>query len=258
VREPALRELQGAFWRALATRPGGAKEAAPDLSALVRSTGRLSASERLDIYASMYFWRIVEALGEDFPKVAAVLGAEIFADLVRDYVAAHPSTEPSIRHVGRALPAFLGGRTPEYLGDLARLEWVRLDVFDSPDAVPLTLDELRAVSAADWPDLRFALVPACARLVLDWPVHRLWADPEAKLVAERTALRVWREDFVVSQCVMDSRETEALERVAAGEPFSLVCEAFANPVDAGEQLLRWIEDGIIARRGRDPDEGPLA
>src|SRR5262249_50628677 len=145
-----------------------------------------------------------------------------------------------------------------YLGNLAQLEWVRLDVFDSPDAVPLTLDELRAVPAAYWPGLRFALVPACARLVLDWPVHRLWADPEAKLVAERTSLRVWRDDFVVAQCVMDGGETEALDRLAAGEPFSVVCEAFADPVDAGALLLRWIEDGIIARRGTDPDDHPVA
>jgi len=258
VHRPDLRELQRAFWRALATRPGGETAGVPELAQVVRSTERLSASERVDIYAGMYFWRIVEALGEDFPKVAAVVGADAFADLVRDYLAGHPSREPSIRHIGGAFPAFLNGRTPDYLGDLAQLEWARLDVFDSADAVPLTLDELRGVPATSWPALRFALVPACARIVLDWPVHRLWADPEATLVAERTALRIWREDFVVSQCVMDAGEMEALERLAAGEPFAAVCEAFADPVDAGALLLRWIEDGIIARWGKDPGDGSPA
>jgi len=257
VHGPDLRELQRAFWRALATRPGSDRTI-PELAGVVRSTGRLSATERIDIYSGMYFWRIVEALGEDFPKVAAVVGADAFADLVRDYLADHPSTEPSIRHIGGAFPAFLTGRTPAHLADLARLEWARLDVFDSADRMPLALDDLRAVPAADWPALRFQLVPACARIVLDWPVHRLWVDPDATLVAERTALRVWREDFVVSQCVMDRGEEEALARVAAGEPFAAVCEAFADPTEAGARLLRWIEDGIIARGGTDPAEGSLA
>ena len=252
---PSLRELQGAFWRALATRPGGEGTPVPELAGVVSSTGRLSASERVDIYAGMYFWRIVEALAEDFPKVRAVLGGDAFADLVRDYLAAHPSTEPSIRHIGGALPAFLAGRSPGYLGDLARLEWTRLDVFDSPDAVPLTLDELRGVPAAEWPALRLALVPACARVVLDWPVHRLWADTEATPAPERTALRIWREDFVVSQCVMDAEEEAALGRLAAGATFAAICEPFADPAAAGALLLRWIEDGIIARRETDPAGG---
>ena len=255
---PDLRELQRAFWRALATRPGGERTIVPELAGVVRSTGRLSAAERIDIYGDMYFWRIVETLGEDFSKVAAVVGADAFADLVRDYLADHPSTEPSMRHIGGAFPAVLTGRSPAHLADLARLEWARLDVFDSADSVSLTLDDLRAVPAADWPALRFPLVPACARLVLDWPVHRLWVDPDTTLDAERTALRVWREDSVVFQCVMDGGEEEALARVAAGEPFAAVCEAFADPSDAGARLLRWIEDGIIARGGTDPAGGSLA
>src|SRR5690242_10865637 len=134
---PALRELQAAFWRSIATRPGdGAPEG--DLLGVVRG-GRLAPADRVGVYASMYLWRLVDALAEDFPKVAAALGRERFADVVRAYLARHPSTEPSVRHLGRALPAFLVGVEPAWLADLARLEWTRLDVFDAPDAAPLTL-----------------------------------------------------------------------------------------------------------------------
>src|SRR5207249_3232990 len=149
----------------------------------------LAPAERVHIYAGMYFWRIVEALREDFPKVATVLGADGFAELVRGYIAAHPSTEPSIRHVGHALPEFLGGYQPAYLADLARLESMRLHVFDAPDAAPLTAADLRRVAVEEWPDLRFTVVPACARLVTAWPVHRLWADPTTALAPARSALR---------------------------------------------------------------------
>ena len=102
--------------------------------------------------------------------------------------------------------------------------------------------------AEEWPALRFALVPACARLELAWPVHRLWADAGAPMDPARTALRVWREGFAVYHTAMDAMEEAALTRLATGEPFAAVCEPFDDPGDAGAMLLRWVEDGIIAGR----------
>src|SRR5207253_769134 len=160
-----------------------------------------------------------------------------FADLARGYVAAHPSTEPSIRHLGRALPAFLAGYQPAYLVDLARLEWTRLEVFDAPDATPLTAADLRRIAPEDWPGLRFTLVPACARLVTRWPVHRLWDDAAAPLAPARTALRVWREGFLVYHTAMDPAEEAALDRLVAGEPFAAVCEGFDDPAEALQEVF---------------------
>ena len=242
MRTPTLPELQATFWRSLA--PG--REPDPRLSAVVRGTRDLSPHDRLAIYAGMYVSRIVEALAGDFPKVAAFVGSEAFAALVRDYIASHPSTEPSIRHVGSALPTFVAECEPAWLGDLARLEWARLEVFDAPDAEPLTVADLRGVPAGDWPELRLALVPACTRLVTGWPVHRLWTDAPLPDVPARTALRVWRHGFAVYQTVMDEREEGALERVAAGQPFAFVCEGLDDGAEAAALLLRWVEDGIIA------------
>ena len=242
---PSLRELQGAVWRSIAREPGAAPVPERLLLETVPPTPTLAPAERVHVYAGMYLWRLVDALRGDFPKLATVLGDDGFADLVRGYVAAHPSTEPSIRHLGRALPAFLAGYQPAYLADLARLEWTRLQVFDAPDATPLTAAELRRVAAAEWPDLRFTLVPACARLVTAWPVHRLWADAAA-LAPARTALRIWREGFFVYQTAMDPAEEAALDRLVAGEPFAAVCEGFDAPAEAAALLLRWIEDEIIA------------
>jgi hypothetical protein len=246
---PALRDVQAAFWRSLAGAPD------PALLGVVRDGGPLGAAERVGIYAGMYLWRLVDALAEDFPKLAATLGADAFADVVRAYLALHPSTAPSIRHVGRALPGFVAGREPAWLADLARLEWTRLDVFDAPDAEPLRLDELRAIPAERWPDLRFAAVPGFARLVTGWPVHELWTDAPPPLAPRPTALRVWRDGFLVYQAAMEPTEDAALAALVAGEPFGAVCEAVADPPAAAALLLRWIEDGIVRA---DPESGPRA
>lgn len=247
---PALRELQEAFWRSLAAAPGGDPD--PLLVDAVAPMPPLDADARVAVYAGMYFARLLDALREDFPHVAALLGDEAFEALIARYVARHPSGHPSLRHLGGGLPALIASEPdpewPPWTADVARLEWTRVDVFDAPDAVPLTADDLRRVPAEQWPALRFALVPAVATLVAGWPVHRLWSsEPPDQLAAGRTALRVWREGFFVYQAPMDRAEESLLERLIAGQPFAAMCEAADGPADAAALLLRWLEDGLIAK-----------
>jgi hypothetical protein len=244
---PPLREIQAAFWRGLTDpdRPAG-------ILPLVRPEGPISPEKRFDIYAGMYRARLVDALREDFSRVAAALGDEGFTDLVHAYVAAHPSSHPSLVHLGAGLPAFIAeGRVsgvPGFLADLARLEWARIEVFGAPDGLPLSLGELRAVPVDAWPALRFSLVPAARLLELAWPVHELWVDAgrSGTLRPRKVALRVWRDGFVVYQAPMASAEDRALARLVAGEPFGEVCEAFESPEEAAGQLLRWVADGLLA------------
>jgi hypothetical protein len=252
---PSLRELQESFWQALAHDPGAPEGPAPEpgLLAVVAPAARLAPADRVRIYADMYFWRILDALRADFPRLAAVLGEERFQALGRAYLARHPSRHPSLRHAGGALPAFLAAEgLPDlpYLADLARLEWARVEVFDALDAHPVRVEDLRRLPADEWPALRFAPVPALAVLVADWPVDRVWdlaASGEVPAVSgpARTALRVWREGFAVYHVRMDAREEEALGRVLAGCTFATVCDGLDDPAEAGALLLRWLEDGIL-------------
>jgi len=245
-----LRELQAAFWRSLTS---GAAEAS--LLGRIRSTPALGAGDRFDIYARMYRDRIVDALREDFPRVAAILGDDRFKALAASYLATHPSAHPSLRHVGRELPNFIAGSAaaglPAFLADLARLERARGDAFDAPDVEPLGLDDLRAVSPADWGGLRFVLVPAATLLVAGWPVHEIWGAGEDlhadAVLPRRTAVRVWRQGFAVYHAAMDGAEEAALRHAQAGEPFATICEVLETPDEAAGLLLRWVEDGLIAR-----------
>ena len=82
----------------------------------------------------MYAARLVDVLREDYARVAHVLGDARFGDVASAYLAALPSRHPSVRWIGDRFPAFAAGR-PEaaawpWLGDLARLEWLRGEVFD--------------------------------------------------------------------------------------------------------------------------------
>ena len=258
---PALRELQAAFWRHLAAHPDDdpGRPIAPELAAALVGTDELAADARLAIYARMYLWRLLDVLRDDHPRTAAVLGDEAFRAVARDYLSRHPSEHPSVSNVGRSFSAFLAATlpagAPPWAPDLARLEWARREVFDAPDATPLGLDALRALAPEAWPSTRFAVVPALARVVARWPVHRVWDAetdaPTPELPAERTALRVWRSGYSVYHAPMDAREEAALGRLVAREPFAAVCEAFADlpaenaAAQAASLLVTWVEDGMV-------------
>jgi hypothetical protein len=251
---PALRELQASFWRSL---HGG--EADPALTAVVPPTPTLDPAARIDVYQGMYVRRLHEVLREDFPKLAEALGDEL-ETLTRGYLARHPSVHPSVRHLGTRLAEFLEtdavARTRPWLPDLARLERARVDAFDAPDAVPLRASDLAAVPPEAWADLRFEMIPALDVLRSRWPIHAVWAAPLDAPAARPTVLRVWRQDFTVFHAALDDVEDAAFAAVRRGETFGAVCEVVAEYVEAeraaaeaGALLVRWIEDGLVARAG---------
>ena len=249
------------------------------LLAAVNGSGSLDAAQRIRIYADMYRARLVDVLREDYPRVAATVGDADFAGLACRYLTRHPSTHPSVRHVGRRFADWIAGEAPvpPHVADLARLEWARVEVFDAADAEPLRLADLESLPPHEWPELRLRLIPACLVLESAWPVHEIWAsaDPEADADApadacaspdgaaervpeawtrEPTVVRVWREGFSVSHAAMGPDEQRAFRVLARGEPFAEICATIEDGLDAdtaaqqvGAILLRWLEDGLIAR-----------
>ena len=272
-----LRDLQTRFMRSLAAAPGPSapQDFDPALLALVEGGGALGPAGRLDVYAQMYWARLVDVLHDDFPRVAAILGADRFTALACAYLSRHPSTHPSVRWLGADFADFLVGHGPveglPFLADLARLEWTRLAVFDAADLAPLRVEELRAVPPSAWPRLTFHPIPALRVLHLGWPAHELWAaaDPTAAATAVRpaqTVLRVWRDGFDVYQTRVNTVEHVALKQLLTGAPFAAICgrlEAVLPPAGAAPEaaalFLRWVEDGMLAplsdRRARRAPSG---
>jgi hypothetical protein len=261
----SLRELQTKFFDSIARLPGaGPVSFDPVFVNIVEGRGQLGAAERIDIYAQMYYARLLEVLRGDFPRVATILGCEQFDAVARAYLAQYPSTNPSLRYLARFLPAFLKGR-PEteefpFLCDLAQLEWLRVAVFDAPDTEPLRIEDLQTVAPDAWPTLTLHTVPAFQLLRSEWPVHEIWKAAEEETSSpecfrqEKTTVRIWREGFTVYHTPMDTVEQTALDCIRAGEPFGTVCAALESLLSAeevassiGSLLLRWVEDGLLAR-----------
>lgn len=234
--------------------------AAAAVDAMVVGDDRLSAVERLDVYASMYFARIHDVLREEVARTAAAVGGQAFHALVTDYLQACPPAHPSLREVGARLPAFLAAHAlaaeRPWLAELARLERARLEVFDGPDAAPLTIATLRAVAPERFGALRLSLVPAHRRLENRFTISETWRADAPEAAPPRAApetLIVWRRDADVFHRAVDADEARWLPRLAAdGAPFEALCAALAetrSDADAAarafELVARWVGEGLL-------------
>ncbi len=212
-------------------------EAREKVAALFAGDERMSAVERLELYAGMYFFRLRDSLAEDFSRVAAALGEARWHNFVTDYLLAHPPTSWSLRWAGEALPKFLrshpyGAERP-WLADAAALEQARNEAFQALDATPLRPEELVGVSPDEWPELRFAPAPGTALVASRWNLAGWWddaarADAPGALADEATLLVFRDAEDDVRHEPLAPEEAEAARLLLAGAPFADVCGAFAE------------------------------
>ena len=112
--QSGLADLQKLLCR-LITAPNGVEQGlraeknipTAGIGALVGGDNRLSAVERIDIYANMYFYRLLDAIKEDFPATLKILGDFEFHNLITGYLIEYPPSDPSITEASRHLAEFV-------------------------------------------------------------------------------------------------------------------------------------------------------
>jgi len=272
-----LKDLQQLLYRLITAPSGvaeglGAEHARPagGLAALVHGDRRLSAEARVDVYADMYFYRLLEVLKEDYPATLAVLGATNFHNLITGYLVAHRPSEPSVLGAGKFLPKFLRQHPLRaefpFVADLALLERTITEVFCAADAPILEASELKAVPPERWGVARIRRIPASAILRVQWRAAQVlravedkrdWRPPQP----ERNQILVWRRNSRVSYREIGLNEAAALAMLARTTKFAKVCEVLARglpdsqaPQAIRDTFARWLAEGIIMRlkRGAGP------
>jgi len=135
----------------------------------IAPNNRLTAFERLELYNRQYWYRLLDALADDFPALRAVLGPQRFETLSIAYLQEHPSRSFSLRNLGSSLVAWMAehpgfsGRRHRLALDVARIEWAFVEAFDNAQHKPLNMEQIQSLSGESC----LALQPYVQLLALD-------------------------------------------------------------------------------------------
>jgi hypothetical protein len=261
-----LQQLQALLYRLIVAPNGVAEELANDKGAIdldevIVGDARMTSVERTGIYADAYFYRLLDALKENFPATLAVAGADEFHNLISSYLLAHPPTEPSLLHSGRYLADYLD-RSPmlvrwPFIADLARLERALIESFHAADATSLDRAAVESIPPDKWPSLRLRFHPATRVLRLQWRVEEILRAVEQnkqlpEAVGAPVTMFVWRKEARVFYRSVEPIEETALNMIEQGCDFGAVCEGIGSvasdhdvPQLINRMLVRWLNDGVL-------------
>jgi hypothetical protein len=238
-----LASAQRSFWDAMRD-PALPTES---IERCFRGDARLSARDRVLGYRRAYWARQIDALRDEFRRLADRLGERDFADLMHEYLVAHPSPDPRIEWIGSALPRFLRAHRLEQhrtLADLAAFEWAEVETLLATD--PPCLTSGFDVPATVFPVCTFEMVPALRVVAL---TSDPLPDPDG--APRPTAFAIWRFGFAVQHRRLDPDEHRAATAAIAGEPVASVCAAFSQQPDAAERaatvLKSWLTSAWVSR-----------
>ena len=233
------------------------------LEQVILRSQKLTAGERLSIYANAYYARLVECLGECFPIFRKALGEEVFSRFALEYLQRYPSQSYTLDHLGQNFTRFLretrpdrsddGSRPaktnwPDFLFDLATLEWTVAQVFDGPGIEQervLAPDDLQVLAGERFGQAQLVPVVCLRLLTFRYPVNAYYTaargagenekvsipDPSAEHVA------ITRRDYIVRRYTLTAPQRALLEVLQTGGTLTEAISGAAEISQTGDDEL---------------------
>jgi Putative DNA-binding domain len=231
-------------------------EAARDLGAVVLPSKSLTSVERLEIYAHMYYARLIEVMEAEYPTTRRILGTHAFAAACRRFVARNPSRTRTLNELSARFPDFLARSLPAsnrngLAVDVARIERAMEDVFDAPRAEPMTAAQFTAAGSDPSGRAKLKVTPALRLLALRYPANDYMTaarrGEKPRLPRPRaTAVIVFRRGFQVFRRDQEPAQWKLLRSLVAGKPLAVAVRASlrgrgARADEVAKRLGRWFE-----------------
>lgn len=220
--DPSLLEIQRHFLAALY------EDAGPSFCDEAIQNSAIEPAARLGIYRNSSTQIHTSTLQTAYPAARALAGAAFFEQAASLYRTAHPSTSGNLQTFGAYFPDFLESLTHDtsapYLGDIARLEWLRQCTILAGAAVALDpVDATQRIAQLNGL-LSIKLHPSVHCFASGYPVYTLWhyamQPGDQRLSAPETGEHIvlWRETGKVSMAVLDKASFHCVNALAQGTP----------------------------------------
>ncbi len=225
----------------------------------------LGSLDRLEVYARAYYARLIECLRAEFPVLMRAVGEDLFDEFAVGYLMRYPSRSYTLNRLGADFALHLDETRPPGEGwaamlvDLAALERAIGEVYDGPGVEGqrlLVADDLLAVPADRWPEVRLEAVPCLRTLALGYPVGDYYTalrrNEDAKPPGPAESfLALTRRDFVVRRHELSRPQYHLLNALIAGRPLGLALGTTleADGVDPDRlvaDLRQWFHDWAAA------------
>ncbi len=219
----------------------------------------LDAAARLRIYRHNSEQTHLEALRTTYPAVVALVGGAFFEQTAARHRGMYPSQSGNLQAFGEHFAEFLASledthRLP-YLGDVARLEWLRQAAALAGEATALTPARLGAALAAVEGPVRLTFHPSLQRLASRHPVLAIWQyalQPSTERLAPPESgdhrVLLWRSADEVAMAGVDAASFACIEALARGDMLD-AAHAAASAKDPGFDLAQCIvslvKEGLV-------------
>ncbi|TXH88176.1 MAG: DUF2063 domain-containing protein [Rhodoferax sp.] len=219
-------------------------------------------TRRLGVYRNNVVVSLVDALASTFPVTQQLLGEDFFRAMAQVFVRQQPPRSPVLVRYGEQLPAFIAHFAPAasvpYVGDVARLEWLRLQALHAADAVPLAKDAIshcmadpEALARTRWqlaPSLHLFSSPFAA--VSLWAAHQEGSGLALESVGVEQAESAWifRSDLDVMVLQTASGAHALAQALHAGAPLGdAVAQAQGqyDDLDVSHAMAQLLRHGLV-------------
>ena len=178
-----------------AAQDGAAQQVSAEAVAMLRERGT-RAARGLEAYRANVESIADRALASIFPTVQAMVGADDFRHLAKEFWHVCPPERGDLGEWGDGFAAWLAAHAGlhawPYLADSARLELALHRHERAADAV-LDVDSLRRLESADPAQLRLVLMPGVALLRSPWPIAAIHRAHQLEGEAAESAFEAVRE-----------------------------------------------------------------
>ncbi len=274
---PAVRGLQQWMLRVVSHQDGleaglGAAKAdglwptdGSEVEDIVPPNDRLGSREQLQIYAFMYFARLIEVMEREYPTVLFLLGADRFARIARAYLGLHPPRHYDLGHLSSQFPDFLASLDepaayPPFAAALARVERAMEDIVDEPTEAALAYETLSTIPMERWALARLRPIRAMRLLQVSHPVNRFMNARQEEHFApipepREVAMCVHRVGFQLYRHELQPEQFLLLSELRAGASLGEAIESVAlNPISDRDKMMTelaswfeaWMADDLFA------------